>query len=222
MENLQAQQRPTNRPSRCTSLYMKREQFKEVFEDTAWHVDSFVAELNMLKNTLAGVCDKRFVLFKNKALWFDRDVAGLYPRWDKVDLPKLTYMMDAETASEFRTWKQDGLEFSCMTRDEAAKTFHKGSGNPYIENTCLKYIDRERYTSVAVVVELPQGEGYATWYGIDDDFFRTDDARFWFDNIAMYIPIHRLHGKNASPMGYAEAFRTWLIMGLLPEGLNRR
>lgn len=223
MENLQqAQQRPTNRPSRCTSLYMKREQFKEVFEDTAWEfAKSLEAYLNALKDELAGVLDKRFVLFKNKALWFDRDVAGLYPRWDKVDLPVFTYEMDAETANKFRVLQRDGLEFSCMTQNEAGKTFYKGSDNPYIENVYLKHIGNKKCFKYAVVVELPQGAGYATWYGIDDNCFRTNGQRFSYDSIAMYIPVHRLHGKDASSMGYAEALRTWLIMGLLPEGLNR-
>lgn len=223
MENLQqAQQRPTNRPSRCTSLYMKREQFKEVFEDTAWEfAKSLEAYLNALKDELAGVLDKRFVLFKNKALWFDRDVAGLYPRWDKVDLPVFTYKMDAETANKFRVLQRDGLEFSCMTQNEAGKTFHKGSDNPYIENADLKYIKNEKCLKHAVVVELSQGDGHAIWYGIDDNCFHTKGQRFSNAVIAMYIPVHRLHGKDASSMGYAEALRTWLIMGLLPEGLNR-
>ena len=223
MENLQqARQRPTNRPSRCTSLYLKREQFEDIFEDTAWEfADSLAANLNALKDELAGVCDKRFVLFKNKALWFDRDVAGLYPRWDKVDLPVFTYKMDAETANKFRVLQWDGLEFSCMTQSEAGKTFYKGSDNPYIENTYLKYIKNEKCLKYAVVVELPQGDGHAIWYGIDDTCFRTNGQRFSNGYIAMYIPVHRLHGKDASPMGYAEALRTWLIMGLLPEGLNR-
>ena len=219
MENLQAQQRPTNRPSRCTSLYMKREQFKEVFEDTAWNVDSLVAELKTLKNELAGVCDKRFVLFKNKALWFDRDVAGLFPRWDKVALPLLPYKMNAETANKFRILQQDGLKFSCMTRHEAERTFHEGSGNPYIKNAYLN-ARNEKCVKTAVVVELPQGGGYATWYGIDDNYFHSNHHRFSQSHLAVYIPIYRLRGKNASSMGYEEALCTWIIMGLLPEGLN--
>lgn len=223
MENLQAQQRPTNRPSRCTSLYMKREQFEEVFGGTREElIDSLESEWNTLKDELAGVCDKRFVLFKNKALWFDRDVAGLYPRWDKVDLPILTYGMDAETASEFRTWKQDGMDFLSMTRDEAAKTFHKESGNPYMENGELTYIRNKVCMKSFVVVKLPRnlGYGYATLYGIASNFFYTDGASYKPFVRAMYIPIHRLRGKNASPMDYADAFYTWLVMGLLPEGLN--
>lgn len=224
MENLQqARQRPTNRPSRCTSLYLKREQFKEVFEDTAWEfAKSLEAALNALKDELAGVCDKRFVLFKNKALWFDRDVAGLYPRWDKVDLPKFTYYVSAKTIKKFQLLNQDGLNFSLMTKEEVTSTFKKGNGNPYIQEDgrLIEKLSRDGETWSCFAVNLPLHEGYATWYRIKTDAFLAG-SYYNVEDEAILIPIYRLQGKNASPMGYAEALRTWLIMGLLPEGLNR-
>ena len=229
MENLQqAQQRPTNRPSRCTSLYMKRKQFEEVFGDMAWEfVDSLEADLNALKDELAGVCDKRFVLFKNKALWFDRDVAGLYPRGDKVNLPKFTYIHGLQLLDKdnLKLLNQDGLKFSLMTKEEVRSTFKKGNGNPYIrvEKGLREKLSGYGVLWVACAVDLPVDESdawyYATWYSIARDEFLAG-ARYVDNFKAIFIPIHRLRGKNASPMGYAEAFRTWLIMGLLPEGLN--
>lgn len=208
MEKLQAQQeRPTDRPSRCTSLYVECEQFTQMFAAMVQEFAKFLAQdLNALKKELAGVLDQRFVLFKNKALWFDRDVAGIYPRWDKVDLPRLPYLMDAETVKKYHTWAQEGLDFSCMTQAEARKTFRKGSGNPY-DPTC-------------VVVDLPQGEGYGTWYDIQSDRFYDSGKVFDYAARALFVPIHRLYDENASPMTYPDALFRWLIMGLLPEGLT--
>lgn len=231
MENLQqARQRPTNRPSRCTSLYMKREQFLEVFDGTAQEfIESLESECNTLRDELAGVCDKRFVLFKNKALWFDRDVAGLYPRWDKVALPQFTYYASAKTIEQFRLLhqdnlkllNQDGLEFSLMTKEEVRSTFKKGNGNPYIqaEGRLREKLSGRGVLWACFAVNLPLSRGYATWYSIAGDEFLVG-SRYKDDSKAILIPIHRLYGKNASPMDYEDAFYAWLIMGLLPEGLN--
>ena len=209
MDNLQEQALPMNRPSRCTSLYVERGQFERMFAAMA---KSFAVklerDLNALKDELAGVLDKRFVLFKNKALWFDRDVAGIYPRWDKVDLPILPYYMDADTANAHRIWRHEGLTFSCMTLEEARKTFHKESGNPYVENNkCLTNVANIDCKKYAVVVDLPFGAGYAKWYHIDNESFYTNGHYFSISDVAIFVPIHRLDGATWSLLMRAANFR---------------
>ena len=53
-----------------------------------------IAKIDRIKKTLqetilnlAELKDKRFIKMKNVPVWFDRDVAGLYPRLEKVELP---------------------------------------------------------------------------------------------------------------------------------------
>lgn len=60
---------PTHRPSRCESVRVNRTQFDHIFTDSAVAAGEKIAnDLAELKDNIAGVCDKRFVLFKNKEI----------------------------------------------------------------------------------------------------------------------------------------------------------
>ena len=75
---------PTNRPSRCDAVRVNRTQFDHIFTDSAVAAGEKIArDLAALKDDISSVCDKRFVLFMNKEVWFDRSVAGLFPRMEK-------------------------------------------------------------------------------------------------------------------------------------------
>lgn len=75
---------PKNRPSRCAAVRVNRAQFDHIFSDAAVAKgDEIAKSLATLKDDIAPAADKRFVLFKNKFLWFDRDVSALFPRMEK-------------------------------------------------------------------------------------------------------------------------------------------
>ena len=79
---------PKNRPTRRDFVFVNRAQFDHIFTDSAVAKgDEIAKSLAALKDDIAPACDKRFVLFKNKFVWFDREVSGLFPRMEKKDLP---------------------------------------------------------------------------------------------------------------------------------------
>ena len=215
---------PTNRPSRCDAVRVSRTQFDHIFTDSAVAAGEKISrDLAALKDNIAGVCDKRFVLFKNKEIWFDRDVAGLFPRMEKKDLP--TYRCNqGNDVNKFSGFEKSGLTFVGMTSDECKKTFVKGNGNPYVrvDGTLIDYDDR---CSMAIIVNenvcgcSSSRPGWwdissASWYG-----YCGGRGCSW---LATLVPIYRLRGKNAQPMTYTDSLFTWITMGLLPEGLGRK
>lgn len=215
---------PTNRPSRCDAVRVSRTQFDHIFTDSAVAAGEKISrDLAALKDNIAGVCDKRFVLFKNKEIWFDRDVAGLFPRMEKKDLP--TYRCDqGNDVNKFSGFEKSGLTFVGMTSDECKKTFVKGNGNPYVrvDGTLIDYDDR---CSMAIIVNenvCGCSSSRPGWWDIS--------SASWYGNcggrgcswLATLVPIYRLRGKNAQPMTYTDSLFTWITMGLLPEGLGRK
>ena len=80
---------PTNRPTRRDSVAVSRAQFDHIFtDDAAAKVMQIAKSLAALKDDIAPACDKTFVMMKNKQVWFDRNNAALYPKFEKFSLPK--------------------------------------------------------------------------------------------------------------------------------------
>ena len=108
---------PKNRPSRRESVRVSRLQFDHIFTDSAAAKGEQIArELAALKDDIAPAADKRFVLFKNKFLWFDRDVAGLFPRMENKDLP--VYQCHEEGIMQNYSETREGFKFVPMTQSE--------------------------------------------------------------------------------------------------------
>lgn len=219
--------RPTNRPSRCESVGVNRSQFNHIFTDAAVNAGKKIAcDLAALKDDIAHVCDKRFVLFKNKEVWFDRDVAGLYPRMEKKDLP--TYRCnESNTVKQFSSFERSGLTFVEMTSSECQKTFVKGNGNPYIEeNGTLinnKNIEDRCFDAIIVNEDVCRCQySHPGWWSISDGKWYSHCGGRSCSWRATLVPIYRLRGKNAQPMTYIDSLLAWINMGLLPEGLSNK
>lgn len=215
---------PTNHPTRCESVRVNRTQFDHIFTDSAVAAGEKIArDLEALKDDIASACDKRFVLFKNKEVWFDRDVAGLFPRMEKKDLP--TYRCNqGNDVNKFSSFEKSGLTFVGMTSDECKKTFVKGNDNPYIreDGTLIDYDDR--CSNAIIVNENVCGcsNSRPGWWNISSASWYGQCGGRRCSWLATLVPIYRLHGKNAQPMTYIDSLFTWITMGLLPEGLNHK
>lgn len=81
---------PTNKPSRLESIY--------VVKGSTATGERLAHDLEQLKSKIAPVADKRFVLFKNKKVWFDRNVSGLFPRMEDRDLRSFVAIGDLRRA----------------------------------------------------------------------------------------------------------------------------
>ena len=219
---------PKNRPTRCAAVRVNRAQFDHIFTDAAVAKgDEIAKSLAALKDDIAPAADKRFVLFKNKFVWFDREVSGLFPRMEKKDLP--IFRCNEGSAARAYSETREGFLFLPITYKEASITFAKNNGNPYMDfsgNMPLKYY----HSSVNWPCEIITGDKLnCPHYG------SSRDCNYWWrirDNgranpctncngiISTLILIHRLRGKNAAAMNYPEAVLAWIANGLIPEGLN--
>lgn len=216
----------TNRPSRCDAVRVNRTQFDHIFTDSAVAAGEKIArDLEALKDDISSVCDKRFVLFKNKEVWFDRDVAGLFPRMEKKDLPQYQ-CREGSKARSFSKIERDGLEFVSITKEECVKTFRKDISNPYIEtNGTLKYHSVNHPEFIMVTWQdgpYSCNNKPVDWWNIGTNSWIANTCGRGCDYTATLVPIYRLRGKNAQPMTYIDSLFTWITMGLLPEGLSRK
>ena len=74
---------PKNRPSRRDFVFVNRTQFEHIFTDAAAAKgDEIAKRLAALKDDIAPACDKTFVMMKNKQVWFDRNNAALFPKFE--------------------------------------------------------------------------------------------------------------------------------------------
>ena len=74
---------PKNRRSRLEAVRVNKFQFDHIFTDSAVAMGEKIARaLAVLKDDIAPVADKTFVMMKNKQVWFDRNNAALFPKFE--------------------------------------------------------------------------------------------------------------------------------------------
>lgn len=78
----------TKRPTQLSKIYVRQSDFEDSFmEDVRLRCDDIEKTLNDVLQACRKLIDKRFVKMKNKRVWYDRDVAALYPKLEQVDMP---------------------------------------------------------------------------------------------------------------------------------------
>lgn len=199
---------PKNRPTRRDVVNVNRSQFDHIFTDAAAAKgDEIAKSLATLKDDIAPACDKTFVMMKNKRIFFDRNNAALYPKFEHM-LPVVggnvqnvvNYSLDFE-----------GFRFVTMTFEECSKSFTNGTGNPYLRSDGnFRYFTN--HTS-QILTNLTSGSIYYACHS-------NGGSEGWSSTSVTLVPIHRLRGKNSAAMKYHDAFFTWIQLGLLPEGLK--
>ena len=78
----------TDRVHQVHEIYVGRKQFYDIFAGLAVkRIDNMVVEINDIIKACHDLIEKRFVKMDNKKVWFDRDVAGIYPMLDQFEMP---------------------------------------------------------------------------------------------------------------------------------------
>lgn len=217
------------RPTQLTEIPVNQADFEDLFiaDTLSWseQVEQFVN--NILKACQA-LIDQRFVMMKNKRVWYDRDVAALYPKLDQVAMPycwaNRPKLQVNRAGKEFDRKENllhvDDITFHLATRKEAIKTFRKGNGNPYIDDngaisnyaenncgTCCFIADDYYYDSHYLRYHLTDGRWIKYWY---------NDSGY----AMLMIMIAWLDGKNSQGLSPARTLHAWLQHGLIPDGLK--
>ena len=207
---------PTNRPTRRESINVNRIQFNGIFTDSAVAKgDEIAKSLATLKEDIAPACDKTFVMMKNKQVWFDRNNAALYPKFEAGVLPVVR--MCNHEAHNYSGLDFEGFHFVTMTKNEFNTSFIQGKGNPYLkpDNYYMYFSDNLTWYDWIAVEEINGGNSLICYSGYNNDSWQSSSSYR-----AQLIPIHRLRGKNAAAMNYSEALLSWIANGLIPEGLS--
>ena len=211
---------PTNRTTACYSIAIAPEQLAYILEQGKHIVAKKIADeiSELFEELKANFEGQRFVKMHNKKVWFDRNVAGLFPCFESVELP----VFDTRTpqAAKFEGMDFEGFHFDTMTAEECRATFSVGNGNPYLnkDGSCRKlnrkcYRDSQKNNGYFLTKET-QGRKSCV---IDT----VGNMEWWQDvDIITLVPIHRLRKSNEGALTFADSVMAWLDKGLIPEGLN--
>ena len=70
-----------DRPTQLTEIPVNQADFKDLFlADTLSWGEQVEQNVNDILKACQALMDQRFVMMKNKRVWYDRDVAALYPK----------------------------------------------------------------------------------------------------------------------------------------------
>lgn len=214
------------RPTQLTEIPVNQADFEDLFiADTLSWVEQTV---NDLLKACQALMAQRFVMMKNKRVWYDRDVAALYPKLDQINMPYCRSdspdLQAVQAGEEFDTKENvlrvDDITFHLATPKEATTTFHQGNGNPYVDgNGAITNYD-EGYYDLGIFIA-------------DDYYYNSDYLRYHYTNgclgkyhytgatrAILMIMIAWLDGKDSQGLSPARTLHAWLQHGLIPDGLK--
>lgn len=218
------------RPTQLTEIPVNQADFEDFFiaDTLSWGEQVEQAVNNILKACQA-LIDQRFVMMKNKRVWYDRDVAALYPKLDQVampycksDVPSLEiYQAGEEFDSEENLLHVDGITFHLATPKEATTTFHVEKGNPYIDSngSITNYVEDNTGKNIFIADDYYYNGNYLCYHrtnGSNDTYYYC----YNYTHAILMIMIARLDGKNSQGLSPARTLHAWLQHGLIPDGLE--
>lgn len=219
------------RPTQLTEIPVNQADFEDLFiaDTLSWSEQVEQAVNNILKACQA-LIDQRFVMMKNKRVWYDRDVAALYPKLDQVAMPycqaNRPKLQVNRAVKEFDREENllhvDDITFHLATRREAIKTFRKGNGNPYIDDNgaISNYSKNAHDTGDFIADNYYYNKFYLRYYRTNgtSDKYPLTVADHSYD--MLMIMIAWLDGKNSQGLSSARTLHAWLQHGLIPDGLK--
>ena len=188
--------------------------------DPEVELDKLVEQIaNELKGIFLGLIpltDRPYVMMKNKALWYDKATAGLFPKFESITFPSVQTINDP-----IRNWgglRHEGFNFVLMTPEEIQRSFIKGRDNPYMDRSgaFTPFNTEQPYTQYIrnLLSNDRNSSGQSHLINIDGrDFFWRDS-----DYVSI-IPIFRLGSPNSSGLSAMSAIKAWLYHKLIPQDL---
>ncbi|MBM6702694.1 hypothetical protein H6A05_10425 [Megasphaera elsdenii] len=217
------------RPTQLTEIPVNQADFEDLFlADTLSWGEQVEQAVNHILMACQALMDKRFVMMKNKRVWYDRDVAALYPKLDQVAMPycKSTVpSLEIYQAGEGFDTKEnvlhvDDITFHLATPQEAATTFHQGNGNPYVagNGVITNYAEDNYSDTVFIADDYYYNNSYLRYHGTNG---YSDTYSRYSSRLAMLmIMIAWLDGKDSQGLSPARTLHAWLQHGLIPDGLE--
>ncbi len=182
----------TKRPTQLSKIYVRQSDFEDSFmEDVRLRCDDIEKTLNDVLQACRKLIDKRFVKMKNKRVWYDRDVAALYPKLEQVDMPYcLAKLYDKkinvyEGVENFDYKSKilivDGVDFVLASPQEGNKTFRKGNGNPYLKPSGEISNYKKKYGILSDYHDTRNRPDKKYNVFIMDDYYKDEYSLQWHD-----------------------------------------
>lgn len=217
------------RPTQLTEIPVNQADFEDLFiADTLSWSEQVEQAVNDLLKACQALIDQRFVMMKNKRVWYDRDVAALYPKLDQVampycksDVPSLAiYRAGEDFDTKENVLRIDDITFHLATPQEATTTFLQGNGNPYVDGNgdITNYAENNYGTNYFIADDYYYDGNYLRYHytnGNWDKYFRSKVTR-----AILMIMIAWLDGKDSQGLSPARTLHAWLQHGLIPDGLK--
>lgn len=181
-----------------------------LFNQKSVIVDKLENDMQNVFRRLKEIANKRFVKFKNKSVWFDKENSAIYPQFDKFGYP---YFRFCDTSAANYTCDYEGFKFRPIKTIESIKSFVRNIGNPYLNSSNQFNNSSASSTAVVLTGELSPGINYC-FYCNTNGYCSSSSSS---SNVTL-IPIHRF--KNYDSMNFVEAIAAWIDNGLIPEGLS--
>ena len=195
----------TNRTTLKQTIHVPASQIPLVVKNSVLaDVAALAKEVGKLFEELTVIAEQRFVMMKNKALWYDRENVALYPKFEATKLPTMNTRSEA---AKTYTAVIEGFQFRAISLKEAEKSFVEDVGNPYIKDG--KYLHFSIWEAT-----LLTDDGHTVLHP-DNSSERWND----YDKITV-VPICRLKKKNRARVPNPIAAHLWLRHELLPEGVS--
>lgn len=217
------------RPTQLTEIPVNQADFEDLLlADTLSWGEQVEQAVNHILKACQALMDKRFVMMKNKRVWYDRDVAALYPKLDQVAMPYCKSTVPSleiyQAGEEFDTKENvlhvDGITFHLATPQEATTTFHQGNGNPYVagNGVITNYAEDNYYDTIFIADDYYYNNSYLRYHGTNG---YSDTYSRYSSRLAMLmIMIAWLDGKDSQGLSPARTLHAWLQYGLIPDGLE--
>lgn len=214
------------RPTQLTEIPVNQADFEDLFiaDTLSWGEQA----VNNILKACQALVDKRFVMMKNKRVWYDRDVAALYPKLDQVAMPycKSTvpsleiYQAGEEFDSEENLLHVDDITFHLATPQEATTTFHEGNGNPYLDGDAITNYAENNGGTARFIADDYYYDDNRLYYHYTNGNSNTWSRRYDACRAILMIMIAWLDGKNSQGLSPARTLHAWLQHGLIPDGLE--
>ena len=219
-------------------IRVRKQQFADCFAKAAVKkIQEIQQDIKSVVSACEKIIAKRFVLMKNKDVWYDHNVAGLYPRLDKVEMPYFytsgwgnlvvdhstngihwnikNTSINIDANGYFQSFTVDRLKFVVPTPNEMGVSFTVDNGNPYLSDSDIKY-NKGNAKYCYLASDYSYNSGSLRYH-------RTSGSSTYGDHLdVMLIPIFRLNGQNSSAMKLLKTIYTWLKYELVPEGLSKQ
>ena len=219
------------RPTQLTEIPVNQANFEDLFlADTLSWSEQVEQAVNHILKACQALIDQRFVMMKNKRVWYDRDVVALYPKLDQVAMPycqaNRPELQVNRAGKEFDREENllcvDDITFHLATKREAIKTFRKGNGNPYIDDNgaISNYSKNAHSTGDFIAANYHYNKDYLRYNRTDgtSDKYPFTVADHSYD--MLMIMIAWLDGKDSQGLSPARTLHAWLQHGLIPDGLE--